>query len=299
MLDNKRLIQIIRDYGNIDRKVSIEKINASNNVYKISLNSTKAFIVKEYSEKNHFHKEKIGLKLLEKHNIKAARLIDHSAEDSVEMWILYRYIEGNRLADLDISKVHERNKLFFQIGVEVSKIHELIRLIMYNYYNNEELDLFKQDSKKKFKDAVKYYYTSLCGKYPVYAKLFEMAYDFINENIESYYSKKNFALVVGDLNSKNIVVNKNTTELEGLIDFEYMSYENIYCDFVTLIKYFREDFQNMKSFIRGYSSVNRKFKYCDNSMKVLLIHNLLRDCNIPYSEYSHISITEKVKSILS
>ena len=148
------------------------------------------------------------------------------------------------------------HNLFEKLGCELVKIH------------NVDVEFFDKESNKQnyIEDRGHYLLNSIfCFSNRLIEKYHQRKRILINVNhlfdkfIYQLSDSSDYGVTLVNLNSRNIIIDDQSFEFSGFIDFEYLRIENKDRDFVFLQEYSSRDKYLKESFLKGYKSISTEF----------------------------------------
>ena len=259
----------------IDVNYTLTKQQGSNTVYSININDYPKMIIKMYENEEHFNRDYFALQIMNKStDIKSPQVIKSGNYSKKYYWIMYKYIEGCSLDKLRANQIS--NNLFFDIGQQLSMIHNLIS---FKELTQQERKLYINEFYSKFINQVSFYYKTVCSHQVNVRKSIKEAYNFLFRHKEEILCDDDFRIILNDFSPANIIIERseNTSKLSGIIDFEYFLFGNLYKDFFLLIDYFIDNRELELSFFKGYNSLLTNSitkKICHRTL-IFAIHHIL------------------------
>ena len=273
-MEDSKLHKIASRYLPKGKRSILSSARYSNWLYKIEPDVGQSLMVKVFDTEHCFVREKAAYKILNTTSVKIPNLIDVGEEGPI-YWIVYDFVEGERLCDIDIRIIKDNHKLFYEIGHNLGKVHTCNPSFL---FTENEKAMYLKKRQEVFVKGAWNYKENLVKKYPGYLGIFELAAQIIKDNIILFSDKQDFNFTKGDFSPNNTIINNES--LAAIIDFEYFMLENRYRDFILMYHYFEQDEQIKMSFIRGYSEgINAcNFEFSSDKLMLVLLHYCLECC---------------------
>lgn len=273
-MEKGKLHNIISNYLPKNEQFRLSSARYSNLLYKIEPDESQPLVLKLFNEESRFIREKVAYKTLITKAVKIPNLVDTGEEDSI-YWIIYEFVEGERLSNLNIDNTNNSNILFYEIGYNLGKAHACDSSF---FFPKKEKGIYIKKRKKAFERGARNYNKRLVEKYPGYSKIFEMANNFTEQYDNLLFDEEDFNFIIGDFSANNIIINNGA--LAAFIDFEYFMLENRYRDFILMYYFFEHDEQTKVSFLNGYSESmgDDNFEFLSDKLMIFLLHYRLECC---------------------
>lgn len=253
-----------------------------NLVYKIIIEGESKYIFKIYYLPNRRIREIESLELLKINNMKVPKVIKYGVTNSDE-WILMEYIHGELLEKINTSLEMENQLLLFtQMGEELGKIHSFKKFDFIGDFDNKlTLNKYRDYAIKKVENSIK----EIMSQDLPDTKLLMKGFNILRHNYGSLYNIHESRLTHGDFDGRNILVSNTNGKykINSIIDFELCYPQNCENDLANLyFKYFLENKEYEKAFLRGYEKYMQVHKEFYEKLKLYLIHLVVNNCSWSY-----------------
>jgi len=296
-ISKKRVEQICRKQFKkccVERFREITEAGLVNHIFEVQLdNPKKLLILKVYSKKwEHYkpEKEKFVFELISKKTklpVPEIFILDKSKKILPNTYILMNKLEGTMLKH---AKMPNKEKMFFELGKDLAKLHE-IKLSKFGWIYKNKISRYEAKYSKPFKTMKEYFedywieqkkeFMSAPNK--KYGKIDKQSFmvlipemdEFIKERLYLLDSKIVPVFIHNDFSWENILVKKNQHwKISGILDVEFAKVADAELELERYFDPFMFDSKKFtQAFVKGYLS--RK-KLSKNFYKKKELYQLMR-----------------------